>query len=269
MKNTIFEYSNYKSFVNALILSYPKEGRGQRKALAEHVGCQVAYITHVLSGDNHFSLEQAEAVARYFALTRDEAEYFLLLVQQNRAGTQPLRKFLDHNIKEKRSKHLLLKNRLKIKETLDHEAQSVYYSSWQFAAVHMALTIPSLRTPKAIADRLSLSEARALEILEFLCLKGLAVKEFNQYKTEVPLLHLEVESPLLAKHHSNWRLRALAALDDPTKDDLHYSLVFSVAQKDLPKIRETITQALEACASVIKPSKEEELVSLCVDLFRT
>lgn len=267
MKKSIFEYHNYKKFIIDLIDNSPSEGRGRRKALAESIRCQVAHITHVLSGENHFSMEQAESAARYFALTKDETEYFLLLVQHNRAGTVELRKFMDGLLQELREKNSLLKGRLKIKDTLSREDQAIYYSSWYYAAVHMALTVPTFRSSEKIAEKLGLTAARVQEILEFLLQKGLAHKIANQYRTEKPFLHLEKNSPLISKHHANFRVRALQALDHERNHDLHYSLVFSVEKKDLPKVRECLVKALEGCAEIIRPSREEELACLCIDLF--
>ena len=48
--------------------------------------------------------------------------------------------------------------------------------------------------------------------------------------------------------------------------DLHYSLCFSASQKDLPILREKILEAIEDCLKVIRPSKEEKLGLLCLDL---
>ena len=268
MKKSIYDYNSYKKFFNDLIETYPNGGRGQRKALAEGINCQVAYITHVLSGDNQFSLEQAEAAARYFSLTKEETEYLILIVQHNRAGTTELRQLFERLLREQREKHNLLKERLKIKETLSREDQVSYYSSWQYSAVHMALTVPKFRTVEKIAERLQLSPQRVLEILEFLTSRGLATKTLNQYQTKSPFLHLEKNSPLISQHHNNWRIRTLQSLDEQKHDDLHYSLAFSVAEEDLPKLRERLTKALEECAEIIRPSKEEDVACLCLDLFK-
>lgn len=268
MKKSIYAYTDYKAFLLDLMESHPNGGRGQRKALADAINCQVAYVTHVFSGANHFSLEQTEAAARHFSLSKEETEFLLLILQQNRAGTVELRQFFDRLIKEHREKHNLLKDRLKIKDTLTREDQAMYYSSWQYAAIHIALTVPKLRTVERLSERFQIPTARVLEILNFLCTKGLATKTLNSYQTTQPFLHLENDSPLIAKHHGNWRIRTVQNLDNNIKENLHYSLAFSVARDDLPKIRERLMRALEDCADIIKPSKEEEVACLCLDLFQ-
>lgn len=268
MKATVFEYTHYKAFINDLINSYPAHGRGQRKALAEAIGCQVAYITHVLSGESHFSLEQTEAASRYFNLSQEETEYLILLVQFNRAGTPELKKFFERLLREQTLKFSKNSERLNIKEGLSYDKQTIYYSSWLYAAVHMAVTIPELQTLEALAMRFRLSTARTLEILEFLIECGMVFKEHNLYHTRTPQVHLDKTSPLVRQHHFNWRSRSLSSLDEVKPEDLHYSLAFSVAKNDLPKIREHLQKGLRECVATIKPSKEEELAVICIDFFR-
>ncbi|HWU43627.1 MAG TPA: DUF4423 domain-containing protein, partial [Bdellovibrio sp.] len=101
----------------------------------------------------------------------------------------------------------------------------------------------------------------------FLCDKGLAAKSANHYQTESPFLHLEIDSPLISKHHSNWRIKSLQTFND-YPENLHYTVAFSVAKEDLPKVRERLTRAIEECAEIIRPSKEEDLACLCIDLFQ-
>ncbi len=76
---SVFQAKSYKAHLLEVIAAAPSEGRGLRKQLAGHIGCQVGYITQVLGGDSHFSPEQGEAAARFFHFTPKETEYFLLL----------------------------------------------------------------------------------------------------------------------------------------------------------------------------------------------
>lgn len=269
MKLTIFEYTDYKKFIHDIIASYPQEGRGQRKSLAETIGCQVAYITHVLSGTSDFSLEQSVAAARHFNLSSEETEYFLLLVQENRAGSAELRRYFQKFLEERRQKHSALKARVDIQETIPQEQRALYYSSWQYAAIHMALTIPELRTVEALRDYFHFSTERVLSVLDFLVNTGLATKERNTYLPSLKLAFLEQDSPLISKFHASWRQRALNAIEGEKKENnLHYSVNFSVALEDLPRVRELLLESIESCAKLIKDSKEEALGCICIDLFQ-
>ncbi|MGK5089360.1 TIGR02147 family protein, partial [Bdellovibrionota bacterium FG-2] len=154
MDLSIFEFTDYKRYLTEVDEARP---RGFRKALAQATQCQTAYISHVLNGSGHFNLEQAEATARFLEMGRDETRFFLMLVEYNRAGTPSLRRVLSEQMDEMRERHLSLRKRVGIQATLSRENQAAYYSSWHYAAVHMAVTVPSLRTRSALGRALRLS----------------------------------------------------------------------------------------------------------------
>jgi uncharacterized protein (TIGR02147 family) len=262
-----FDHRDYKVYLLALIATYPNQGRGVRKGLAEALRCQVAYVSHVLAGAYHFSPEQAEAAARFFGLSPEESEYLVLLVAFNRAGTHELRAFYERILGTRVAEHQSLKTRVKIKETLDREDQAIYYSHWYYGAIHMLLTIPEFRTRDGVSRRLGLSARRTAEVLDFLVSRGLARKDGGTYLPTNAVIHLEGDSPLIARHHSNWRMTAAASLGDEKPSDLHYSGVVTCSVEDLPRVRERIARCLEECMEIIKPSKEERLAGLCLDWF--
>jgi uncharacterized protein (TIGR02147 family) len=266
--SNIYEFLDYKKYLNDLIDSDQNHGRGKKKKLAEFIGCQVSHISNVLSGPGHFSAEQAEVVTRFFGLNPSETDYFLTLVQMNRAGTNELKQFYQNNLQEKSEKYLGLKNRLKMPDSLVEGQEARYYSSWHFAAVHVCTSIPGLQTRDALANKFNLSLRRTDEILNFLCETGLIKKEGIRFVISRPMLHLDKKSPNIFKHHTNWRLRAAAALDQFEKSSLHYSSVVSISQKDIPKVQDIFSKALTEAINLISKSPEEECAVICLDLFK-
>ncbi len=267
MLPSLFHYRDYRDFLTGQIGAMPNGGRGGRTALAKAINCQLPFVTHVLNGDNHLSLEQAEAAARFFSLNSNETEFFLLLVNYNRAGTLELKKVLENLLEERAKKNKLLKNELKIQDTLSAEDQLKYYSNWIYVAVHMALTIPSLQSQEAISKHFSLSKSVVAEILDFLTSRGFASKQGIQYKPSRTVIHLEKAAPALLNHHANWRHKAVASLIQEKENDLHYSGVMSCSKKDFPKVRAAIAKALAESIEIVKPSSEEVLLGMCLDVF--
>lgn len=264
---SVFEYKNYKKYLNDYILSQPKGGRGLKRKWAEIAGCQVAYVSHVLAGSYNFSCEQVEAISKFLGHSRDETELLLLLVQYERAGTQSLRSFFQKSIDEKKEKYNLIRHRMKIKETLDREDQTIYYSKWYYSAIHMILTIPEYREPEKIAAYLSMPLSLVREVLEFLRSRNLVRFEKGSYSLVGNFLHLENDSPLISQHHTNWRLKALQSLESAREYDMHFSSCFSISREDMGKIKSMIARHIQESAELIKPSREESLMALCIDLF--
>jgi uncharacterized protein (TIGR02147 family) len=265
--DSVFLAKNYKDHLNDTIAARPSGGRGTRKRLATHIGCQVGYITQVLSGNAHFSPEQAESTARFFQLSPKETEYFLLLIAHNRAGTASLKSLYESLLAKRRSESKLLKSRLAIEGPDTKRYHQIYYSSWQYAAVHMAVLCEELRTAEKISRKLKIANKRTQIILNFLEESALVRKEGDRYLATDNSLHLERNSPMISKHHSNWRLRAIQSMEESPGKNLHYSGVISCSKRDLAVVQEKLSKCLEDCIALVQASPSEELAVLNMDLF--
>ena len=267
MKTSIFEYKDYKKFVNDLVDSSENGGRGKRKALADAIHCQGAFITHVLSGNYHFSLEQAEACSRFFGLSKDETEFFLTLVNFNRAGTESLRSFYQRLISERIETYETERSRLNFKHTVAPEDQIQFYSSWKYAAVHSMSGIPEFQTREAISKRLNIPLDHVTSILQFLVEKGIIEKKKNNYFPSKNLLFLDRNSPYITQHHTIWRNRAIESLDRRKPADYHYSLVLACTEKETHFIREKLAECVKECFEIPKAGNANTVGALCLDFF--
>jgi uncharacterized protein (TIGR02147 family) len=264
---SIYQFDDYKKFLIAKIEAAPNAGRGVRRRLAEATGCQVAYISHVLAADKNLSPEQAEAATRFFKLREDEADFFLLLVQLARAGTVELRRYLNRQIEAKRQEQNEIKKRIRIHQEISSADQATYYSSWHYQAIRTITTIPEFRSAEFIAERLQIPLERVQEVLKFLLEKGLLKETEKGLISTQNLIHLPRTSPLISRLHTNWRVRSLSAFDRKRADDYHYSGLFTLSKKDVGKIREILMEALNQSAEVVKPSKEETICAIALDLY--
>lgn len=195
MKNTVFDYDDYKGFLKDWLKNQPKGGHGLKSAMADSLRCQPAYVTQVLNGAGNFSLEQADSLTAYLGLGEAEAEFFLLLVQWERAGSKSLRDHFQKAVERIRTQRMVLKERLRIEAGLSEQDQSRYYGDWRYTAVHMLITIPKFQNRQSVAARLNLSKTAAAEILDFLVRTGLAELAGDTYRVTKSRLHLGNDSP--------------------------------------------------------------------------
>lgn len=213
-------------------------------------------------------MEQAEKISRFLGHTEDERDYFFLLIQKERAGTQELKTYYAAKTGELLAKRLVLTNRLGKDTTLKLEDQAIYYSSWHYAAIHIAVTIPQLRTRDALADFFKLPLAKVSKVLEYLVSTGLLVPETSgKYKMGHSKIRLGNDSHNILKHHTNWRNQAIDSLDRESPLDLHYSAVLSISTNDRGKIKDLILEALKTQLKIADDSAEEELCTYCIDFF--
>ncbi len=267
MKKTIFDYLDYKLYINETIQQSPAHGRGMKLQIAKYLQCQTAFVSQVLNGEPNFSLEHGVRLNQYFGHNKEESRFFLLLLQFYRAGSGELQKFFKEQVNEILSTRSDLKNRIDIKTSLKKLDQQIYYSSWVYSAIHMMVAIPQLQTLPAITQTLNLPREKVLEVLTFLEETGLVKQKNGKYEIGVTRIHLGRESAQIQRHHTNWRMQAIRSIDLNNSEDLHFSTVVSMSIDDVAPVKEILIKAIEDCRKIIRDSKEEKVQSICIDFF--
>jgi uncharacterized protein (TIGR02147 family) len=264
----IFEFREYKTYLQALTGSREKRN-GVKIGLARAAGCQSAYVSQVLYGTAQFSLEQAERVARFLGLTAEELDYFFLLVQAGRSGSAALVDYFQKKIQQTLDRRLNLVERLGKKKSINESDQAHYFSSWKYGAIHVALTVPSLRTPKAIASYFHLPSSAVAEALDFLLQAGFAKinSEGEFVQAEDVEFRLGRDSKELIRHHTNLRLQAIEALERESPEEMHYSAIVSLSLSDALKIKQRLLELVGENARTVRSSKEETVYAMGLDFF--
>lgn len=263
----VFDHLSYQSYLCAVIRSLPKRGHGFRIQMAKCMRCEPGYVTRVLKGRSHFSVEQAESLGDLLNLSTEELSFFLLLVEYARSGTKRLQNFKKKQIDEIIEKRLDLRNRIPAELPFDLERQTRYFSHWHYTAVHVLVSVPEFQTKEKILGRLKIPPKRLGEVLEFLLQSGMIVSEAGRYKVGQTRIHLPPDSVLVARNHALWRYRALSVIDDSPDSGIHYSGVMTMSEKDALRIREIHIRAIEEMNAIVKDSKDETMVAFTLDLF--
>lgn len=262
-----FNYQSYKSYLTDRLAEQAKEQAGQRSRLARAIPCHTAYVSQVLNGLAHFSLEQGDKINAHLGHSDPESLYFLTLIQYERAGTASLKSLFKQQLRDMAAQRQNLKNRLKFKKSLSIEDQTTYYSSWHYAAVHVLVSVPGMDTKPGLGELLKLPLNRVAEILDFLCQTGLLTETNGHYAVGVTSIHLGADSPNIIKHHTNWRLRAIDDLERRGSDSVHYSSVVTMSVDDGTKVRAIIIKAIEDIRAVVSGSKDERGFCYALDFF--
>ncbi|MGK5083469.1 TIGR02147 family protein [Bdellovibrionota bacterium FG-1] len=268
IKNTdIFEYIDYKKYLKKA-LPTSGEQRGLRSKLGAALRCQSSFISRVISGPADFSPEHAVIINHFIQHTEMEGDFFVLLVQYARAGSKELEAHYLKQIRQIQEKREQIRERIQVKQELSKENQMTYYSAWYFSAIHILITVPQFQTPAEIARHLSLPLNLVSESLDFLVSTGMAIQDGARFKAGTTRLHLGKDSPMISKHHANWRMRSIQALDRRSQEDLFFSGPISISEEDAIKIRSNILKMLEQLEPTIRASTEEAVFCLGMDFFR-
>jgi uncharacterized protein (TIGR02147 family) len=263
---TVFNFSEYKQYLTEC-LGGPRSRSGQRLAVARALNCQPTFVSQVLNGRAHFSLEQASKVSQYLKHSEDEREYFFCLLQKERAGSNDLRDYFQTKIDQLIAKRQVLVNRLGTRATISPQDQGIFYSSWLYLGIYIALTIPTLRTRDALAKHFRYSTQKISHTLDQLCSMGIVSQKDGIFTVSNSKIRLGRDSHNILKHHTNWRNQAIDSLERESPRDLHYSGVLSLSREARDKIKSIILDSLKAQLEISEASPEEELVGYCIDFF--
>lgn len=264
----IFEYEDYKRWVNDKVRSLPKKGRGQYSRIAEYLNTSPAIVTQVFTGDRELTPEQALLLAGYFALPKLESRYFVLLVNFARAGSHLYREKIMEEIQEMKAQSQEIAKRVPQNAEITEEAKAILYSNWYYLAVWNLIAINSFSRLESVAERLGINKSKAREAIDFLLKFRLIKFVDEELKVGPTLIHLESKSPHIPRHHQNWRLQAFRHYEDPIVSDAFYTAPMTLSKADAVKLREQILKFISQTVDVVKDSPSEELYCLCIDWFK-
>ncbi|MGZ3695243.1 MAG: DUF4423 domain-containing protein [Bdellovibrionota bacterium] len=264
----IFEAKTTSAYVLARIKMLPHKGRGEASRIAKFLGISSTLISQILSGDRQLSPEQGELLVEYLSLRPLEADYFLFLLQHERAGTARLREYWRKKIEKIRNESKILVNRIDRQKVFSESEKAVFYSSPLYSAVRLyTSTRERGRSIEEVAERFSLSRSKVAKIMTFLVETGLVVEEKGYFKMGPQSTHLENGSPHLIKHHSNWRIKAVQYADDLNESELMFTSPASLSKEDFDKLREKMVLFIGEFLKSAQASPAEEIACFNMDFF--
>jgi uncharacterized protein (TIGR02147 family) len=266
---TIFESKNYVSYMQNAILSDGKKKHGIVKALAEKLRCHPTFISQVINGKADLNHDQAVRLCKYLEFTQEETEFFIDMLNRDRAASseakEHFQKILDRKISDRR----VFQKRAKLKSSLRADQEGQYLSRWSCPVAHAAIQIPNLRTMEKLAKLLDIDEADAKQVLETLESLKLAKKVSGNWVPTETALHIGRDSPFAANFHANMRLKTAANLVSRKRriEQTHFSSVFAISKTIAEEIREAFLQSLKAAREKMVDSDPEVLYVLCLDYY--
>lgn len=264
----IFEFDRYKDFVLARIKAMPHQGRGQMGRMAAALGMHSTLASQVFRGDKNLTPEQAAKLCDFLGLNDLESSYFLGLVNLERAGNESLRKMISRELGELRRKSLHLASRLPRSTELSEEDQAVFYSNWYYSGIRLLTSIPAYQDLDSISEYFAIPKAKARKILDFLLSRGLCVENGRRVEMGPKRTYIPAESPLVSRHHMNWRLRAIEKHETLSEKEFAVSAPMSLSERDFQRIRDRLIESVREITQIASDSPPEKLACLNIDWFK-
>ncbi len=262
----IYDFDDYRKFLQHWLQAKGKHGILGKWAKAMNISSTL--VSFVMSGKKDFTLEQASDLSDYLNLNEQESEYFLLLLEIARAGTEAYRNKL---LKKK----VLIQNKMnqitaKVgpHQELTDEIKGVFYSSWMYSGVRILSAIPQFQEPVTIARHLNLPTDTVAKVLGFLVENKLCKQEGGKFTYGPSKTHVNMHSPHVTKHHQNWRLRGTAAMELRDENDFFYTGPMAISADVAKEIRGLLLAHVEKVVKIAGPSDSEEAHCLNIDWFR-
>jgi uncharacterized protein (TIGR02147 family) len=263
--DSLFTMTDFRDYIRAWARA---KGRGAYRQIASALTMHTTLVSQVLNGRKCFTEEQAAILCGYMGLNLLETDYFLKLVQIERAGNQTLKTIYSRQLQHLKKQANEIKSRVPESQELTNQDRALFYSSWQYSLVRLLTGIERFQRAEDIARQLDLSVSRVQEILDFLISRGLCKVSNSRYTRTEKNTHIDANSALVVRHHQNWRSKSLGLLEQITLEDLAFTAPISLAQKDFPKIRAILLEAISDISKTIEESPSEDVAYLGIDWFK-
>jgi uncharacterized protein (TIGR02147 family) len=264
---SVFDFTDYRIFLRTHLAQLPKKGHGVLSQWAKTLNVSTTLISQILSGGKSLNLEVAMGLAQLLELSPKEVDHFLLLVEFERAGTKTLQIYFKKKIEESQAASRQLKNRIEDVEDLSPEVKAHYYASWVYSAIRNLVAAEPHASLDELAKRLKISRLSALEATEFLQKNGLLVTEKNGWSIGPRSIYLTSDSPLVNKHHQNWRIKSLQTMDAKHEEDLFFTSPMSLSKSVAAQLRKDLVDLIQEARKKAGPSEPETVRCLNIDWF--
>ncbi len=264
----IYKFDDYKLYIKALIESSPNKGRGQFRKISDFLNVHSTLVSQVLSGNKDFSLEQALKITEYFKLNKTEKDYYLLLVQKEKSGSVDLKDYYSVKIEEIKNTFSKVASRVKAKKKLDENSLALYYSNWQYVAIWLSTSIDGFDTVENISSKFNIEPLKAMRIIDFLIDTGLCTNKDGKYKMGKTRTHLESTSPLVTRHHTNWRIKAMENFEKLDPQELAFTAPLTISKEDFKTLKSDILDFIELASKKVEKTNPEVVACLNIDLFK-
>jgi len=264
----IFEFADYRAYLKAWIEQAKRDQTSNLSRLSKVAGVHSTFLSHVLAGTKHLSLEQAAAISAHLGHTKLELDYLIIIIHLDRAGTPTLREYWREKKTQLEKEKNKLGQRFEKHRELSDEQRVIFYSSWFYAAVWASTAIEDGQTFDQIAKRFFINKVRLREILAFLTQTGVCEERGERYVMGAVHVHVPNESPHVLKHHMNWRMKAVQKMDSRDEKELFFSAPMSISKEDFAVLREKLNAAIQETVTIATKSKAEDVVCLNIDFFK-
>lgn len=266
----IFEHKNPQKALQNCIFSQPKRGRGLIQTLSNHLRISQPQMSQLFRGSKKYTVENAVAIAQYFKWTNEETNYWIALVEWDRAADYITKKYFENKMNEAKNRAQQIADSFGVHYELDDKDKAEFYSSWIYSAVRLYCSLDNGKSKADVFKAFSeLYYDEVNKALTFLIKTGLIKKTDDFFVLGESKTFVKRGSPFLKSHVTNWRLRAVDRINQITDDEIIFSAPLSISKKGLSLLRKDLQNLISSLSQNLESyGNAEEVVCLNIDLFK-
>lgn len=259
-------HSNYRE----IILSYLNDNRlvkGYRSKMAKAAGFHPSVLSQVLSRSLQLTPEQSLGLCQFWGMDPRKTEYFITLVNYERASSKALKKFLKTKLDGIRL--LTSYERVKVKEVELTAAQAAtLYSNWEATAIFSAVDVPGVNDVASLAKFLSIHPLTVEKILLNFEKLGLMSKDKkNKWKrTEMSCMVYQGRDAYIQLLMSNLDAKALT-LANGHGNSMWAGATFSTNADQFEKVKTELVKLFESLEKNEEKKDRSMVAGISLHLF--
>lgn len=103
------------------------------------------------------------------------------------------------------------------------------------------------------------------KVLDFLIREGLVTQKSKKLNLGARRTHLPADSPLVTKHHQNWRLHGFQKMVMSDSENLFYTGPMALSQEVADRIREELPALIEKINKMVMSAPSSD-VARCLNI---
>lgn len=238
--------------------------------LAQSVQIQPSYLTNVLKKRADLNSDQLYFLAQKLNCTKEETDYFLLLLEYTRTQIPTRKAQLKEQIENIKKEKLSAKNVLQ-SETLEltNEQIAEFYLDPLNDLILMQCSLDKMDISiETLSAKFSISTSKTKKVLNLLEKLNLITFKDGKWKTSKITKHLPKESPLCKPLQAQQRLLALEKLQKTDEEEFYsFSATISADASTKEAIKIEFLNFLKSVQQITEKAPSKELFQLNFDLF--
>ncbi len=245
---------------------------GAKNKLAKIIQCHPTYVAQILRGIVLMSQEQALLFCKEFDFNDQQTDFFLILLNIERAGTLALKNYYETKKNQLESKLGEVGRSLKASQ-LDEQFEEEFFSNWDFQSIYAALTLYGLkRSFKKITESLGIATDRANYILAKLQEFKMVTEINGKWTVNNTKIHFNGKNPeARQKFHLAWRLKALEknfVSSAKDKDNFNFSSIITLNKTYHEKLIMMLKKLIQDFSQDIDAIETDSISVLNIDFFQ-